>query len=136
MLVIDGDGAVLGRLAALLAKRLLLGESIAVVNAEKVVVSGKHSVVKDYFYHKRERGDPIKGPFYPKYPDRMLKRVVKGMLPVRKLRGREALKRLRVYIGCPEGMKGEKLGKTKEDLRCKYTTLGNVSTDLGAKKRW
>lgn len=135
-MIIDAEGLVLGRLASLVAKKLLLGENIVIINAEKTVISGKHDMVAEYFYGKRDRGDPIKGPFYPRYPERILRQVVKGMLPMRKLRGREAIKRLKVHLGCPEGMKGEKIGKAKEDLRCKFTTIEEVSKELGAKKRW
>ncbi|MBU5557888.1 MAG: 50S ribosomal protein L13 [Candidatus Aenigmatarchaeota archaeon] len=134
--VIDADGAVLGRLATLLAKRLLLGEQIVVVNAEKAVVSGKFDTTLAFYKHRRERGDPHKGPFFPRYPDMLLKRTVRGMLPAKTARGRAALANLKVYIGCPEEFSGKAVKvETKKvtDLRCKYSTLANVCRQLGAK---
>jgi len=137
--IVDADGAVLGRLASVLAKRLMMGEDIIVVNAEKAVVSGSPDVIKKRFFEKRTRGDRIKGPFYPRYPDALLKRVVRGMVPHKKARGVEALKKLKVFMGVPEQFKGkaEKSGKQTSDLSCKYLTLGQVCAGLGAKKeRW
>lgn len=136
--VVDADGAVLGRLAAMLAKRLLMGEHITVVNAEKIVVSGNPQWTSRWFLHKRQRGDTHKGPFYPRYPDRVFKRVVEGMLP-ENVRGRESSKRLMVHIGMPQELKGkaQKIGKNASELRCKHTSLGEICAFMGAKKeRW
>jgi len=132
-MIIDGDGAILGRLAAKIAKELLKGENIIVINSEKIVVSGNPKAVFKRFYEKRKRGDPHKGPFYPRYPDKILKRVVRGMLPYKKERGRKASRKLKVYIGNPDNLKGEKISKTSDDLTCKFVTLGEVCKKLGAK---
>ena len=137
--VVDADGAILGRLASMLAKRLLMGEDIVVVNAEKAIISGSPAAIKRKYFEKRKRGSALKGPFYPRYPDRIVKRAVRGMLPYKKAKGKEALKRLKVYMGVPERFKGkaQKFGKQKEDLTCKYTTLAEICTSLGAKEeRW
>jgi large subunit ribosomal protein L13 len=137
--IVDADGAVLGRLASHLAKRLLMGEDIIVVNAEKAVISGSPEVIKKRFFEKRTRGDRIKGPFYPRYPDMVIKRVVRGMVPHKKTRGVEALKKLKVYMGVPAEYAGkaQKAAKQSSDLSCKYMTLGNMCAGLGAKKeRW
>jgi len=137
--IVDADGAVLGRLASHLAKRLLMGEDIIVVNAEKAVISGAPEVIKKRFFEKRTRGDRIKGPFYPRYPDMVIKRVVRGMVPHKKDKGSDALKRLMVYMGVPAEYKGkaQKAAKQAADLTCKYTTLGDMCAGLGAKKeRW
>ncbi len=131
--VIDAEGAVLGRLASVIAKKLLLGEEVIVINAEKAVITGSKERILERFSAKRERGDPIKGPFYPSRPDKLFKRVVRGMLPRKKARGREALKRLKVYIGNPQNLEGEKIGKRVDDIRCKYMVLGEVCRLLGWK---
>lgn len=131
-MIIDAEGAILGRLSSTVAKKLLKGEDIIIINAEKIVVSGNPKVSEKYFLEKRQRGDPYKGPFYPRYPDRIVFRVIRGMLPYKKQKGKNALKKLKVYIG-PNNMKGEKISKTSDDLRCKYTTLGEISKRLGAK---
>ncbi len=136
--IVDADGAVLGRLATGLAKRLLMGEKITVVNAEKAVVSGDKQWIRKYYTHRRQRGDRKRGPFYPRYPDRILRRTVEGMLPDN-MRGREAIKRLEVWMGAPAGLreKAERVGKQAAELRAKFTTLAVVSKALGAKEeRW
>ncbi len=131
--VIDASDTVLGRLASIVAKKLLLGEEIVIINAEKAIVTGSKEHVLERFMEKRERGDPIKGPFYPVRPDRVLRRAVRGMLPRKKARGREALKRLKVYIDNPENLQGEKIGKGIEEIRCKFMYLGDICKHLGWK---
>ena len=132
-MIVDADGAILGRLATKVAKELLKGENIIVVNSEKIVVSGNSKAIFNKFREKRKRGDPHKGPFYPRYPDRILKRVVRGMLPYKKERGKRAFRKLKVYMGNPDDLKGEKVSKTSDDLRCKFITLGQLCKKLGAK---
>lgn len=101
--VVDASGLVLGRAASLIAQRLLRGESIVVVHAERSVVVGARPMVLEFYRANRARGSKRTGPHYPRYPDRIFRRTVRGMLPHRKTRGREAFERLRVFIGCPEG---------------------------------
>jgi large subunit ribosomal protein L13 len=136
--IVDADGAVLGRLASSLAKRLLMGEEIIIVNAEKAVVSGNPKVTEAFYLHRRQRGDRKKGPFFPRYPERILRRTVEGMLP-ENVRGRDAIKRLSVHLGTPAELKGkaEKAAKQASELHAKYETLGDVGKALGAKpERW
>ncbi len=133
-MIIDATDAVLGRLASVTAKKLLCGEDVIIINSEKTVVTGKKKMVFERFFHKRERGDPKKGPFYPRYPDMILRRVIRGMLPYKKPKGRAALKRLKVYRGNPENMKKvEKIIKSTEELECRYITLEQLSRRMGAK---
>lgn len=132
-MIVDANGAIVGRLATLVAKELLKGENIVVINSEKAVISGNPDAVFKRFFTKTKRGDPHKGPFYPKYPDRILKRIVRGMLPYKKDKGRKAFRRLRVFIGNPDNLKGERISKTSEDLKCKFTTMEDLCKELGAK---
>jgi large subunit ribosomal protein L13 len=132
-MIIDATDAILGRLSARIAKELLKGETVVVINSEKIIVSGNPDSVLKRFKQKRERKDVHKGPFYPRYPDRILKRTVRGMLPYKTSRGRTALKKLKVYIGNPDNLKGSVVGKTADDLRFKYISLEEVSKKLGAK---
>lgn len=104
--VIDAAGLVLGRMASIVAKRLLNGERIIIVNAEKAVISGdKHMLIRQY-HDYLQIGHPGRGPLHPRRPDRIIKRAVRGMLPYKQPRGREALKRLTVYIGVPPEFRG------------------------------
>ena len=63
--VVDATGLVLGRAASKIAKRLLGGESIIVVNAEKSVVTGSRTNVLAFYVANRARGSKRTGPHYP-----------------------------------------------------------------------
>ena len=93
--IIDATGLTLGRLSTNIAKRLLEGEEIAIINSEKAMISGKKSSIKERYKQKREVGTYRKGPFYPRLPDQIVKRTIRGMLPYQKPHGRTAFKRLR-----------------------------------------
>jgi len=140
--IYDLENQIAGRVATRIAKDLLNGNNVFAVNAEKCVISGKKEFLIEHFLNRRNRGDPIKGPFYPRYPDRIFKRIVRGMLPIKKKKGRDALKRLKVFIGVPEELKSKQNEFIKiEDadckkLKCEYMTLGEISLFIGAKKKW
>ena len=128
----------MGRLATHIAKQLLSGEEIVVVNAEKIVITGsKEQILRDY-KERRDRGVAGRnrfGPYYPRMPDRMFKRSVRGMIPIQEPRGRTAFKKLKVYIGIPKEMKGTELLKIEKALdrgATKKMHLGDVATWLGA----
>lgn len=133
--VVDADDLILGRMATVVAKRLLQGENIIILNAEKAVISGRRlSRVKET-KGKLEIGHPRKGPFFPKRPDRFVKRTIRGMLPQRKAKGKGAYKRLRVFIGVPQEFKEqpvETIFKAKaEKLKCPYITVGELVKEIG-----
>jgi len=103
MVVVDATGLVLGRLASVTAKSLLAGEEINIVNAEKALITGdKEHIFRDYG-QTRARGSRERGPYFPRRPDMVLKRTVRGMLPYKMRRGRDAFSRLKVYLGIPRG---------------------------------
>jgi large subunit ribosomal protein L13 len=136
MIIIDAENLIMGRMASQVAKMLLTGQEVAVVNAEKAVISGsKKQILQDY-YHKRELGGPRKGPHYPRMPDRILKRTIRGMIPIKKTSGKEAFSKLKVYIGIPREFEGETLNTLRgasAEGKVKYIVLGDVSKQLGAK---
>ena len=140
MKVYDAKNKILGRLASIIAKELLKGEEVVVVNAEKAVLSGKPSQKKEFYLERIKRGDAIHGPFISRYPDEIFRRSVRGMLPWNKSKGKEAFKRLKVFIGFPESFKNKIIENIAEadasKLRSKYITLEELSLALGAKKRW
>ena len=131
-MIVDASGAILGRLSSKIAKELLKGENITVINSEKVIITGNSEAIIERFAVKRERGDPNKGTFYPRQPDKILKRVVRGMIPYKKEKGRRALSKLKVFIGNPDNLKGEKISKTEEDIKCKYMTIKDLCNKMGA----
>jgi len=140
--VIDGTGLVAGRLASVIAKRLLNGEKIVVVNAEKIIIVGKPKSILERFkkrivewktYYNPEK----RGPKYPRRPDLIFKRMVRGMLPYKKPKGREAYRRLRVYIGIPDEFKNHKFENVpqaiRKNIKVPYISLGEVYKHFGGK---
>lgn len=135
--VVDATGLVLGRAASVIAQRLLRGEEIVVVNAEKSVVTGSRETVLGHYRESRARGSVRSGPHFPRYPDRIFRRTVRGMLPHLKTRGKEALDRLTVHIGIPSEFSGVsrqsiETAKARPALRSP-TTLEEISRLLGAR---
>ena len=133
--VVDASGAVLGRMASIVAKRLLKGEEIAIVNAEKAIILGDEQMVKQEYREKREIGTQRKGPFFPRMPHMIVKRTIRGMLPYQQPKGREALKRLKCYIGVPDEYKDANMERVgiPEKKPYKYITIEELSRYLGAK---
>jgi len=133
--IIDANGATLGRLSTNAAKRLLNGEEIRVVNSEKAIISGKKPAIKDRYKQKRELGTYRKGPFYPRMPDKIVKRTIRGMIPYQTPHGRSAFKRLKCYIGVPKEFEGKKFEKISvaEKQPVDFITIEELSRFLGAK---
>ncbi|WP_440952581.1 50S ribosomal protein L13 [Methanococcoides sp. FTZ1] len=138
MTVIDANGLIMGRLASNVAKRLLSGEEIAIVNAENAVISGSKATTLGEYKDSINIGTREFGPYFPKRPDRILKRTVRGMLPYKRARGRDAMANLKVYVGIPADYKDAEL-TTVDDASMtrlssiKYVTIGDVSRKLGGK---
>ena len=134
--VVDASGLVLGRAASRIAQRLLAGESIVVVNAEQAVVTGSRSNVLSIYTAARARGSVRSGPHFPRYPDRIFRRTVRGMLPHLQSRGKAAFALLEVHIGVPEELKDAPRStiddaKAKPALRAPMT-LAEITRLLGA----
>jgi len=133
--VINAEGLILGRMASAIAKRLLKGEKILVVNAEKAVISGKKKSKVTEAKEFLEVGYPEKGPFHYKRPDRILRRTVRGMLPYKQPKGKQAYKRLKVFIGIPEELKTREMETIEEaqakKLTCPYFTVGELAKEIG-----
>ncbi|MEM5883109.1 MAG: 50S ribosomal protein L13, partial [Candidatus Aenigmatarchaeota archaeon] len=91
-MIIDAENQILGRVASKIAKKLLEGEKIIVVNCEKAVISGNPRYTIKKYLEKIERGDPKHGPFFPKTPDGIFRRTVRGMLCWDRAKGRKAFK--------------------------------------------
>ncbi len=134
MTIIDADGAILGRLSSIVAKRLLKGEEITVINADKILLTGSMETNYRQYYSAYNKGKAIRGPEYPRMPDRILRRTVRGMLPFKTSRGKDALKRLKAYIGSPRELAAETPEKVAiASAGKRYVRLSEVSKLLGAK---
>ncbi|HUV54664.1 MAG TPA: 50S ribosomal protein L13 [Candidatus Krumholzibacteriaceae bacterium] len=136
--VIDGDGLILGRLASMVAKRLLAGEAIDIVNAEKIVVSGKRKMIIETEKEFLNVGGFGKGPIHYRQPHRMVRRTIRGMLPRRKSHGRNAYSRLRVHIGVPRELEAAEKESIPEvhssNLSRRFVTVGEIAEAIGWKK--
>jgi len=132
--IIDAEGATLGRVSTIVAKRLLEGQEVFVINSEKAIISGKKPMIKKRYKQKREVGTYRKGPFFPRTPERIVKRTIRGMIPYQKPHGRAAFKRLKCYIGIPDEFKDKKIEKIKqaEKQPIEFMTIKELSKSLGA----
>jgi large subunit ribosomal protein L13 len=111
--VIDANGAILGRLATNVASRLRgknnpmftphvdTGESVIVINAEKISLTGRKLEQKKYYRHSGYTGglkEITAKKLLEKKPEDIIRFAVKGMLPKNKL-GAQLYKKLKVYAG-------------------------------------
>jgi large subunit ribosomal protein L13 len=134
-IIIDAKGLILGRMASIIAKRLLQGESIIVLNAEKAAISGKRLQIVKEAKTFLEVGHPRKGPYHPRRPDKIVRRTIRGMLPRKKPKGQQAYKRLKVYLGAPKEFDGNEiqtiLEASAEKLKSPYITVGELAKEIG-----
>lgn len=120
--VVDAEGQVLGRLASKVAKILRgknkpsftphvdCGDNVIVINAEKVILTGKKLTDKEYVRHSGYPGGQTfqsAEDILKKYPERLVEKAVKGMLPKNRL-GRELFRNLRVVIGANHDHEAQK----------------------------
>jgi len=107
MIVVDGKGLIFGRVASHIAKAVLTGEDVHLINAEEMVLSGDPKMITDKFHLRRaakHKGTPEHSPKWPKVPHMLVKRMIRGMLPYKYPRGKAALKKLMVYTGNPKNL--------------------------------
>jgi large subunit ribosomal protein L13 len=139
MIIIDASNAVVGRLGTKVAKMLLQGESVKIVNAEKAVMIGSLEVAKNKYFSRRSqknKRNPDESPHWPRVPHLLLRRIIRGMLPWKSKRGRDAFKRLKVQIG-EEEVEKEKIKKLEGVYSDKGSfNLGDLCLALGGPKKW
>ncbi|KAL8595306.1 60S ribosomal protein L13A [Nucella lapillus] len=142
-IVIDARGHLLGRLAAIVAKTLLQGQRVVVVRCEGINISGnfyRNKLKYLEYLKKRCNVKPSRGPFHFRAPSKMFIRVVRGMLPHKTARGKEAMDRLKTFEGIPppydkqkrmvvpSALKVLRLGQTR-----KYCNLNRLAHEVGWK---
>ncbi len=135
--IIDAHSSVLGRTASNIAERLLKGESIVVVNAEKAIINGKKDAILKKYRMRiglHAKGNPEKGPkFAKRRPDMLFRQAVKGMLPAKTARGKKSLRKCKVFIGVPPEYaekEKEKVKGTEMQERKSFISLGKLSQVL------
>jgi len=139
--VFDAKGKIVGRLASTVAKRILQGKKVAIINSESAIISGdRKSIIKGYKtkVNLMNKVNPDHSPYWPRRPDMLMKRIIRGMLPYRKPRGKTAYRNLRVFIGEPEVFKNAKIieieSKDPRDMYVGYITMKELSRSLGYDK--
>jgi large subunit ribosomal protein L13 len=135
---VDASNQIAGRLSSKVAKLIISGKRVVVVNAEKALISGSRTSVVTEWTKKLElssRVNPIYGPIHPRRPDNILRRMVRGMVPRKKPKGVLAMKRLRVYIGVPSEVSGSKMTTFGDTAASRpipvYVTMADLSKSLG-----
>jgi large subunit ribosomal protein L13 len=138
--VIDGKNAIMGRVASIAAKLALQGRQVYVVNVESILISGNSRSAITKYKKFREVGsvvNPEHGPIPFRRPDNIFTRTVRGMLPWRDPKGKEAFHRLRAFHGYPEELKGIKPMDIQKAMATKpaafYMSLGELAEELGWK---
>lgn len=130
-LVIDAKNATLGRLASYTAKQALLGKSVVIVNCDEAVIGGKpNSIILEYRDIRSKGGASLHGPFFPKDPEKVVKRTIRGMLPYRQSRGREAMKRIRCFNEVPEEYKEAKKVAAGKPKKTKTISLKELRREI------
>uniref|UniRef100_A0AAQ4QGN7 Large ribosomal subunit protein uL13 n=1 Tax=Gasterosteus aculeatus aculeatus TaxID=481459 RepID=A0AAQ4QGN7_GASAC len=131
VLLLDGRGHLLGRLAAIVAKQVLLGHKVVVVRCEGINISGnfyRNKLKYLAFLRKRMNTNPSRGPYHFRAPSRMFWRTVRGMLPHKTKRGQAALDRLKVFDGIPPPY-----DKRKRMVVPAFALLGRLAHEVGWK---
>lgn len=131
-LILDGAGAVLGRLASFTAKQLLLGKVVAIVNCNDVLITGRRERILAEYKIARARGGPsITGPHFPKSPEKLVKRTIRGMLSHHQGRGRFAHKRVRCFNLVPnEYIDSKKVSPPTKEITSTVLTLKELGSLL------
>ena len=141
-IVVDATHQIAGRIASKIAKLLIEGRHVVVLNAETSLMSGsKKNIFAEYMQRKELKSivNPINAPHRPKQPNMILNRIIRGMLPRRKPKGQTAFKRLKVHIGIPTPYRSvEKM--TFEDAKPRkqlsfYITIGEIAVSQGWRRR-
>lgn len=137
-IVVDGTNLIAGRLSSHVAKLLLKGNRVSIVNCEEIMLSGTRSnIIKEYkdFLKIASIIHPDHGPFHPRRPDTIITRMIRGMLPRKKPSGITAHKRLRAYIGSPKQLKSlKKIQFDKAKITrstANYTTMAELGRTIG-----
>ncbi len=133
--LVNAEGLIVGRMCSKVAKRLLNGEEVIILNAEKAVFSGKKKskVLEAHIF--LEVGAPRRGPFHYRRPDRFLRKAERGMVPYKQPKGKNAYKRLKVFMGIPLELKDQPMITFTEassaNLKGPHFTLGEMVKEIG-----
>ncbi|VVB99871.1 50S ribosomal protein L13 [uncultured archaeon] len=105
-----------------------------IVNAEKAVVLGSMASAKGNFLsrrHQKNTRNPEESPHWPRTPNLLLRRIIRGMLPWSSKRGRDAYHRLKVSVGAPAEGKTTVIKEASAAAKHGYFTLGEFCKEIG-----
>ncbi len=133
--LVNADGLILGRMASKVAKHLLSGDEVTILNAEKAIISGKKKSKIAEAKEFLEVGAPDRGPFHYRRPDRIVKKTVRGMVPFKQPKGKNALKKLKVFMGIPKDFQNLEMITFEEaksiKLKGPHMTLAELAREIG-----
>jgi ribosomal protein uL13 len=136
-MIVNAENAILGRIGTHVAKELLSGGKVQVINAEKIVISGAPTYFQDKLRARRNvtnKRNPENVSRWPRVPHMLVRRIIRAMLPYGTQRGRDAYHRLFVCSGVPEGVDVSTAtvfkDATAHRLR-KSTTIAKVCSHFG-----
>lgn len=128
MKIIDGKNAAMGRLASYVAKEAMKGEEIAIVNCNKIIITGNKQTTKKEFAEKRTKiGSGQQGPKISRDSSKIVKRAIRGMLPShRHARGKEALARVKCYNKVPKEFENKEKIVAGKDKKSKFSKVRDL----------
>ncbi|MEK6929016.1 MAG: 50S ribosomal protein L13 [Nanoarchaeota archaeon] len=130
-IVIDASNGVLGRIASYAAKQALLGKSVVIINCNNSLITGKkRSTIEEYKIKRKRGGHSLKGPHYPKSPEMIMKRTIRGMLSYKQGRGLDAFKRIKCHHGIPSSYETSQKISLKKELNTKTISLFELSEEI------
>jgi len=142
-IVIDAKSHLLGRLASIVAKTILLGQKVVVVRCEQINISGnfyRNKLKYLSYLRKRTSTNPCRGPYHYRQPSKMFFHTVRGMLPHKTARGEKAMANLKVFEGCPAPYDKQCRKTVPVAMRVlclkprrKYCTVGRLAHEVGWK---
>ena len=136
--VIDATNLILGRLAAKAAKHALQGGGVTVVNCEKEIITSSREHLLENYAKKFDVGQVNQGPYFPRRPDMLVRRTIRGMLPRKKPKGRAAFARVECYMGIPSQIRREEMKSLPEAnleriKKAAHMTVSELCKHLGYK---
>lgn len=137
--IIDGSDLILGRLGSNISKRLLLGESIKIVNCKDIVILGRKKYLVERYKNKISNKVIKQGPYISRSPADLVRRALRNMLPYKNQRGIEAYKRVKCFNSVPSTLLNAKKeivesAKLDDNTVFYYTKVGEISKVLGYNK--
>lgn len=143
--IVDGRGHLLGRLASVVAKQLLEGQSVTVVRCDEINISGHlaNNRIKFMTYLRKQMNtNPRRGPYHFRAPSMMFYKAVRGMVPRKSPHGQAALAKLKVLDGVPHPYDTKKKMVVPQALRVlklnpqsQFCVIGDLAATVGWKRQ-